>query len=718
MNRSTRKGVGRVVLAATLTTLTAGAAAAQAARVELDTVRAGRFDTGRMWTFEYAPTEYFSQTYGFQATPQWFERARLAALRIPGCSASFVSPNGLVVTNHHCARGAIVNVQRPGENLLDDGFYARSLSEERRIPNYHVDQLIAIEDVSDEVFRALDRATTDEQRVVLRQQAFESIGQRLRRRHAQGGATTRVEIVPLYHGGRYSAYVFRRFTDVRLVVAPELQLGFFGGDPDNFTYPRYALDFAFYRVYDEAGRPVQPSHYFRFSPTGVKEGDAVFVIGNPGPTSRLLSVAQTEFHRDVQVPALVGFLETRLAAMQEFYDHHRAEAEAVNLRNRMFSLSNSLKASSGRLQALNDPVILAKRQDAERAFRQALAAKPELRQRWGQVHERIAELQREKREYARQFGAFARLSDASAEAATLRRALLAAGLLQARQAGAPADTLAAIRQRLLRVGDAPRHLELHLLAARLQDFRRYLGAEDALTRAALQGREPEAAAQALLQASVFADSARTAQALAAGTPPADDPALRLAQLVLPAHAQYQQAFGRLAAREAELNEQLGRARFAAYGTQTPPDATSSPRITDGVVKGYEYNGTDAPYKTTFFGMYDRYHAFGDGTDWDLPPRWETLPAGLDLNTPLNFVSTADTYGGNSGSPAVTKELELVGLNFDRNLEGLSRDYIYLPERGRNIMVDVRAIREALDDVYDADRIVRELNTGRLYETES
>ncbi len=239
--------------------VTAGPASAQPG-ANADTIRAGRFDGGKMWTFEYAPGAYFSETYGFDANAAWFERARMAAVRIPGCSASFVSPNGLLATNHHCVRSRVSEVSREGEGLLDNGFYAASLNEERPIPGYYVDQLIAIEDVTDEVYASLDavEAATDRDRV--RNEAFERISARLGERHASDGDSIWVQMIALYNGGRYSAYVFRRFTDVRLVMAVELEAGFFGGDPDNFTYPRYALDFAFLRVYQD-GEPYQTDHY-------------------------------------------------------------------------------------------------------------------------------------------------------------------------------------------------------------------------------------------------------------------------------------------------------------------------------------------------------------------------------------------------------------------------------------------------------------------------
>lgn len=698
--------------AALLLALPAQAAAQLFGGVELDTVRAGRFDNGKMWTFEYPPTAWFREAYAVEADSAWLARARLSALRIPGCSASFVSPHGLVATNHHCVRGAITRVARSGETLLDSGFVAGGLAEERPIPDYWADQLIAIEDVSGEVLSALDVAEGEEARERARAEVYAAIEARARGRHAVSGDSVWVQIVPLYHGGRYSAYLFRRFTDVRLVVAVELQAGFFGGDPDNFTYPRYALDFAFLRVYRD-GRPYRPEHHFRWGAEGVEPGQPVFVIGNPGSTNRLLTVAQLEYQRDVHVPALAAFLESRLNALHEYGRLRPEEAEALDIRNRAFGLSNSLKASRGRLAALQDPVILARRRDAERRFRDSLRADPELRERSAGLFERIAVAQTEKAAFARSHAAFLLLRNQLFASATLRRALDVHAWQRARDEGAPPDTLARMREEIASVGDQPLEMEARLLAERFRDFARYLGETHPITLTATGGGDPAKAARATLAATRLGDSARTAAALEGGKLDASDPALRLAALIAPAYAEYLREFGRLSAEESRLTAELGRLRFDVYGSAVPPDGTFSPRITDGVVRGYEYNGTLAPPWTTFYGMYDRYRSHGGGTDWALPGRWQSPPPGLELGTPLNFVSTADTYGGNSGSPAVTADLALVGLNFDRNIEGLSRDFIYLPDRGRNVMVDVRAVHAALDHAYEAHRIVAELESGRL-----
>ena len=708
----------RLLLTAFLLLLPATPLSSQVRGVDLDTVRAGRFDMGKMWTFEYAPMDYFTETYGFQADQTWFDGARLGALRIPGCSAAFVSPHGLVVTNHHCARGAVARVSGEGENLLDHGFYASVLEEERSIPDYYVDQLMAAEDVSDEVFAATDTAASEEARRRVRQEVFRRIRERIRSRHQAEDGEVRVEITALYNGGRYSAYTYRRLRDVRLVAAAELQLGFFGGDPDNFTYPRYALDFAFLRVYGNDGEPLETEHFFTWSEEGVEEGDVIFVIGNPGPTNRLNTVAQLEFQRDVSVPAQKAFLSSRLDAMRSWYAENRERGEELGLRNRMFGLSNSLKASTGRLDALTDPVIMARKAQGEEVFQDSLMQDPALRERFGDLISDMAAIQDEKEELGPEYSAYVGLGSTTTESGFLLRSLSAAMYLNARRMDLPEDTVAAMEERLLAVENHPQELEEALLAERLRDFQRYLGPDHPVTEAALAGRSVEGAGSQILRVSVLSSREEARDALADDVLPADDPGLLLAEAILSSYGSFQNRYSSLLRQEEELAAQLGRARFQVYGTDVPPDASRSPRITDGVVRPYEYNGTRAPVYTTFFGLYDHYFSYGEASDWNLPDRWLPPPESLNLTTPLNFISTADTYGGNSGSPAVTPGLSIVGLNFDRNIEGLSRDFIYLPDRGRNIMVDVRAIREAMDVVYDADRIVQEFLTHELFRTES
>ena len=702
-----------VATAATMLLMIPTALAGQVAGSD-DETRMGRFDFGKMWTFEYAPMEYFSSTYGFEADQAWFDQARLSVLRIPGCSASFVSPNGLVVTNHHCVRSRVSAVSQEGEGLLDNGFFATDLADERPIPGYFADQLISVNDVSDEILSALDAAGEDG-RSEAQEAVSAAITERLLAAHPMGTDSVWVQIVPLYNGGRYSAYVFRRFTDIRLVAAAELNMGFFGGDPDNFTYPRYALDFAFLRVYGDDGEPFQPTHYFGWG-EGVSPEDPVFIIGNPGRTNRQQTVAQLEYQRDVQVPSLIQLLASRHQAMKDFRVEDPETAEELDLRNSIFGLSNSLKASLGRIEALGDEMIIARKADADRQLGEGIAADPDLATMYGDLFDQIAEVQKGKLALASEYGAFLAFGSGFLESSLIRRAMAAHAYVEAREAGASEEELAQAASNLTGVAQRPHGLERRLLANRLADFGMYMP-DSELAHAALDGYPAEEAAAWWLENSRLA-SEDAAEAIVGGEDLSDDPAMGLAAMIAPLLAEYQSASQVLARREVSLSSDLGRARFAVYGGSIPPDGSSSPRIADGRVRGYSYNGTMAPPMTTFYGVWDRFYGHSGAEDWELPPRWQTPPEGLDLSTPLNFVSTTDSYGGNSGSPAVTPGLEIVGLNFDRNIEGLSRDYIYLPDRGRNVMVDVRAIRAALDVVYDLDRIVAETTTGQLFRTEA
>ena len=666
----------------------------QPAGFDPDTVQAQRLDNGKMWLFEDPPTEYLAETYGFRPDAAWYERARLASLRMPGCSASFVSPHGLVLTNHHCAQRHIIASDRGGEGLLDNGFQATALDEERRVDGLYMDQLVAIDDVTDEMAAPIDAAQTDAEREAAFESAEAAVTGRLL--SARGIATPDpdaddfvVQVVALYNGGRYSAYTFRRYRDVRLAMAPERALGFFGGDPDNFTYPRYAADFAFFRIYGDDGQPLDSPQFFPLSEQGVEAGSVVFVIGNPGSTSRGLTVAELEFLRDAGLAGTAAFIRSRERALRAYL----ATGDDPNpdqLRGQIFGLSNARKAYNGRLRGLGDDYVLARRAAAERDFR---AASPEA----AALIDQMAAVQAEKRALAPAYRAFPTL---------FNRAYGSALMLRARAlATADAEALSAVPER-------PEVLERAYLAAEIEALRSYYDDLGEARPDALEGASAADAADRLL-----------AESLAAG-PGADpaaaeyDPAVALVRGLLPQISEFQSAAAGLSAREADLARQLGRARYAAYGNAVPPDATFSLRFTDGVVRGYPYNGTEAPPLTTLFGMYDRYHSFctsgaSDPCEWDLPARWLAARDDLDLSTPVNFTSTSDTIGGNSGSPTVNRAGELVGLNFDRTIEGLVRDYIYAPERGRNVMVDTRLVVEALRSVYDLDGLVREIRDGDL-----
>lgn len=685
--------------------------------VDLDTVRAGRFDQGKMWTFEFPPVDYISETYGFRPGEEWFERARLGALRIPSCSASFVSPHGLVLTNHHCAREFVTQVSQDGEGLLDEGFIAQNLDDERPVEDFEADQLIAIVDATDEVNEAMD-ALPAESRAEARESLLEEIEERILAEYGGEDSGYVVEMVSLYNGGRTSAYVFRRYTNATLVMAPELQIGFFGGDPDNFTYPRYNLDFAFFRIRDDDGAPLSTQNYFGVDQDGLSDGDPVFIIGNPGSTSRLQTVAELEFRRDISDRSVVTLLESRMGVLDDFIRAEPEVAEERDLRNTYFSLANSLKAMSGQIEGLQDPVVIARRHDTERSFQRAIDADSALAERYGGLIEQMGALQDAKAEQAPGFGAFLAMTSPELASATLHRALIAFQIVSARQNGAPADAIEGLVEELNGVPDQPEALNRALMAARFRDFSDFYGADSPLASSVLAGLSAEERAAQVVSGSLLSDSASAVAAVADGTLTMTDPGIGIVRAYLPAFVGFQQIIGQVFPQEEEVAAELGRARFEIYGTDVPPDATFSLRIADGEVTGYPYNGTRAPAFTTFYGMYDRHFSHAGDPDWALPQRWLDAASSVNLATPLNFVSTVDIIGGNSGSPVLDRDLEVVGVVFDGNIESLPGDYIYLPELNRSVTVDVRAILEALDQVYDLDRLVLELTSGQLVETES
>ena len=677
-----------------------------------DTVRAGAFDNGKMWTFDAPPTEYLAATYDFSPGDDWYARARLGALRIPGCSASLVSPRGLVLTNHHCARDYVTQVSDDDENLLDDGFYAATLEEERPVEDFHADQLVEILDVTGEIRDAVDAVTDAQARSALRDSLTEAVAARIAEERGGEEAGIEVEVVSLYNGGLYSAYVFRRYPHARLVMAPELQIGYFGGDPDNFTYPRYSLDFAFLRLYDDDGQPLATEDHFRWSETGTRAGDLVFVLGNPGSTSRLQTVSELEYRRDVEMPALLTFLDSRIAAIQGYLAGREDEPGIDEIRNSVFSLLNAQKAYTGMLGGLRDPYIIARRAAAQGDFRAALEADSALAAEHLPLFDRMAELQARKAALDAEVHAFAVLRNPNYESALILRALAALPYVNARQAGAETEELEELLEGLKGVVNRPRELDEALLRARVQDLVDAFGADDPSVEALLGGRGVEEAVAALMEGSAMADSAGAVEAAAGGgLDPATEPALAFVQGLLGRFRPFRGTMSSIGPEEEAIAARLGRARFEIGGTRIPPDATFSLRFADGVVTGYPYNGTVAPAHTTFYGLYDRHHSNPGADEWALPERWMNPSSGFDLSTPLNFVSTADVIGGNSGSPVVNRDLEVVGLVFDGNIQSLPGDYIYMPDLNRTVSVDVRGILEALEDVYGAARIVEELTGG-------
>jgi len=679
-----------------------------------DTVRAGRFDTGRMWLFEAPPIDWFSEAYGFTPDEAWFAKARSASLRNNGgeCSSSFVSPNGLIFTNHHCGRSYVTQVTREGENLLEEGFYAPTLADERPIEGFFIDQIVDITDVSERVHVAMDAAASANARLQARDAELEAIQEEF---DARNGMVN--EIVELFNGGRYSVYTFKRYTDVRLVMAPELEIGYFGGDPDNFTYPRYNLDITFMRVY-ENGEPVDSSQfYYQWSIDGAEAGDPVFVVGNPGATSRLSTVAQLAHFRDYQYAYLLHMLETRMTALRAFLDAHPDLPDWEEQNNFWFNLSNGEKSYQGRMDGLLDSWVLARKAAWEEEFRNAVINDPVLSEKYGDPWTEIGEIYYDLEPYSNDLYVyrFTNVGDALSSENLSRAFLLQQYRFLAEQGmAADSEALQGLRQQIL--AESTRHpgYEREMLAAQLSDMRRFLGDEHPIVQALIGMRTCSAAADDMLGRTVLGDRAAL-EAMLDGAPAAiaesGDPFVTGLDGLLERLIEVQMVAGQAFQREADAVARLARAVYDVYGDTIPPDATSSLRIQDGVVTSYPYNGTRAPVYTTFYGLYDRWASNDKEDPWALPERWQNPPPEFDLDTPLNFVSTCDIIGGNSGSPVLNTELEVVGIAFDGNIESLPGDYIFLPELNRCVSVHSAGVFEAIQDLFGYAALAGELRNG-------
>ena len=663
---------------------------------------------GTMWTFDAPPLAYWKREYGFTPDQSWLDHVRLASLRLPGCSASFVSADGLVLTNHHCARPCVASASPADTNYSVTGFVASSPADEKRCSTLYVDQLQSIENVTSQVRAAITAATPAAQ-VAQR----DSVIGRIER--ACGGAGQICQVVSLYQGGMYSLYRYKRYTDIRLVMVPEEATAFFGGDPDNFTYPRYDLDMALLRVYED-DKPYHPADYFRFSTTGAKDGALVFVTGNPGSTGRLLTLAQMRFLRDIEYPATLGVYARGLGVLDTLIA--RDSSYARRFENLVFGIQNSVKAVRGYRSGLVDTAIMARKAEFERDLRARVAADPALRAKYASAWPAIARAEGE----LQRLGTKLVYYNFSPNAPFGSRLLnLAGGIVRLpREAALPdakrlpqyrGDGLKQIRAMLLSDQPVDTLMDRLALAAYLRAAQRALPAGDPYLRAVLGGRSPDAAAAELVGGTSLASHdarAKLVEGGAAAVARSTDPMIVLARTIEPLSRRVQARSAELEAVVSANANKVGQALFAVYGTTLPPDATFTLRISDGVVKGYPYNGTIAPYHTTIYGQFGHATAFDNVPPFRLPPRWWAARDSLDFSTPLDFVSTNDIIGGNSGSPVIDRDGKLVGLIFDGNIESLPNRFIFTDAVARSVSVDSRGILEALRHVYGAPRLADEL----------
>jgi len=669
-------------------------------------VEIGPFEDGKMWTLDNIPVDYMRDTHGVEADSAWIAKARLGALRLGSfCSASVVSEKGLVMTNHHCARDSITEVERDGESLLDNGFYAKDDSLERSVAGLYVEQLIQIDDVSEEVLNAAADVIGAGPQAEARRKRAEAIERRNNTRLAASDSTLRAEVVNLYSGGRYALYTYKKYADVRLVFAPELAVGYFGGDTDNFTYPRHTFDASFFRVWSESA-PLNTPDYFRWEIDGASEGESVFVVGNPGSTSRLSTVSQLEYRRNTEYPAMLEILSDRIAVMEQYVENEAITADSFDVRNDLMTAMNMQKSYDGEYKGLLYGDVLSRTYSSEIDLRNRLAENDSLDQIYGKVWDDIKLIQKSKRASSAKAGAFYHFLNPAVSSHVLTRALYGYVYTLLRQRGAPPEQLKGIYDEGLAITSWPKALEKEIIERRIRDLSTYLGDSDPTMKRLLKGVTIEQLADSVAMYTALTDTAAFRVMLDDNYLASGDVTVVLISAIAPLYFTLDQELQALGDQEQLFVSRLAGAEFALNGDAAPPDATFTLRIADGIVSSYNQSGTIVPAFTTLEGAFELAETRSEETEWQLPERWKA--SSVDRSIPFNLVSTNDITGGNSGSPLLNADLEVVGLIFDGNLESLPNEFVYSDKQARAISVDSRAILALLENVYEADRIVAEI----------
>lgn len=668
------------------------------------TARPDPLALGKMWTFENPPLAYLEKEYGFKPDQKWLDSLRLGALRLgerdnPWCSASFVSPQGLIMTNHHCVRDQIAQVQGIAD-WLKNGFAATDLTDEVAIPGLTVQQLVAQVDVTKEVAEGI--SATDDADAVAKQRA-ENIARIIGMANSEYPEHMH-QVVSLYQGATFQLYRYRIYDDIRLVMAVALQSAHFGGDPDNFTFPRWSIDCAFLRAYENDKPADTKAHYFRWRKEGARANELVFVPGNPGNTNRLFTTAQLEVQRDLEYPMVIEQLRRGMDLLQPFQD------ASPNIKAAILSWENSHKAIGGMLAGLRDETLMEKKRAHETAFKAAVAADPALSEKFGKVWDTIAELAAEQRSIQ------ARVQFYSASySSIIERALAMARALDPQL---EEEERQAAREEALGMETFGNVLTESLLLDHFERATRWLPGDDpylAIVGGATKTDGPRIWKESLaaLAASKLGDTAFVQSILDAPDAEkrfatADDCGVAVGRMLWPLLRDLTKRQERLQAALAVQSTLIGQALHAVLGNNVSPDATMTLRFSDGRVLGYEYNGTVAPWATTFYGLFGRAHEFGNQYPFDLPAAWQRAESRIDLRKKVCFASTNDIVGGNSGSCVVDQELQVVGLIFDGNIESLPNDFYYTQQRARAVSVHTDAILEAMRKVHNLERLAEEL----------
>lgn len=665
-----------------------------------------------MWLFNQPPRAILRERYQFDATDAWLEHLQKASVRFnSGGSGSFVSEDGLLISNHHVGADALQKISTKEKNYLRDGFRARTLAEEIKCLDLELNVLQAIEDVTARINAAIPKDADAATAFAARRKIIAAV-----EKESQDRTGLRSDVVTLWQGGAYHLYTFKRYTDVRLVFAPEQQIAFFGGDPDNFEFPRHDLDICFFRAYED-GKPAQVKNHLRFSPKGAAEGELVFVTGHPGRTSRLLTVAELEYLRDFALPARLANLK-RVEVLLANWSARSVE-NARRARDDYFGVQNSRKALDGRLAGLLSPELFAAKVAAETEFQARLTNQSEFAEARA-AYEKIAAATRIMGAQATRHGLLEGAQAFNCESFGLARTLLRAGdelskpngerLREFSDSGKQSLELALFSEKPIY-----QDLEILLLADALTHLAGKLGAADSLVKNILAGQSPRERAAELIQQTKVRDVAFRKKLYAGGAAAvtaANDPMIELARLV-DAEAR---ALRQVADDQGEVKQQahaaIARARNVVLGPTGYPDATFTLRLAFGTVKGYVEEGREVAAFSTLASLYQRADEMNRVPPFDLPPVWDKRKSRLNLKTPYNFVSTCDIIGGNSGSPVVNRAGEFVGIIFDGNLQSLPWDYAFSDKQGRATSVHSAAILEALNQVYAAKELTRELLSGR------
>ncbi|MDY7231142.1 S46 family peptidase [Hyalangium rubrum] len=659
-----------------------------------------------MWTYNNFPSAKVKEKYGFEPSQAWLDKVRLSSARIAGgCSASFVSPNGLVMTNHHCARGCIEQLSTADKDYIANGFYAQAATDELKCPAMEMNQLSEIIDVTAQLNAATQGLTGKQYNDTLKAEMSKL------EKDCATSDQVRCDVVTLYQGGKYNLYKYRRFQDVRLVFAPEHAIAFFGGDPDNFEFPRYDLDVAFLRVYQD-GKPAPTEHHFKWSKAGAKEGELTFISGHPGKTSRGLTVAELEYQRDVALPKHQQITAELRGVVTEFQKRGPEQKRISN--NLLFGVENSLKSSKGRHEALLDKKFFAQKVAAEQELRQKVEANPELKKKYGAAWDEIAKAQEQLKNVRKELSFIENSQGFSsslyAHARTLVRATAelpkenGQRLREYTEAGLPA-----LRNQLFSTAPIYPELEILRLEFSLTKLREELGADHPFVKKVLGKESPRTLATRVVNGTQLRDPKVRQQLFEGGKKAVEasqDPMVRLAALVDPdaraIRKNYEENIEAVIRKNSEL---VAKAKFEVYGTNISPDATFSLRLSYGAVKGYMEDGKKVAPITTMAGAYER--NTGEAP-FALPGTWLEAQGKLKLTTPMNFVSTNDIIGGNSGSPVINKDAEIVGLVFDGNIQSLGGDFGFDESVNRAVSIHSDALLESLQKIYGARRVIEEL----------